>query len=216
MGGGPPKPFISLNGKSILQRTAEAFLSLSEIEGLIVLGNPEFLDQYQEALGIQDERIRIIPGGKTRQHSVCLGLEFIANNYEDTSSYLVSIHDAARCLIDPELIRLANREASARQAVTLGVPVTDSLKLVEEGTSRALKNIDRKNVVSIQTPQVFSFDLIYKQHQYYKSKARFDFTDDTALLEGHHEVYIVPGSKENIKITTKEDLLFAQAILSKI
>jgi 2-C-methyl-D-erythritol 4-phosphate cytidylyltransferase len=215
MGEGTLKPFIQINGKTILERSLETFLKIKEFEKIILLAHPESMALYEELLKDKDSRIKIIAGGKTRQNSVCLALEFLKTELSDTSNCLVAVHDAARCMITEKLIRTAMSESQRFGAVTLAVPVSDSLLQVEKGAIRSLRTIDRSDVYAVQTPQIFPFDMILKRHLYFKEKSINNFTDDCALLEGCHDVYIVPGEKENIKITTKVDLMYAEALLSK-
>lgn len=120
------------------------------------------------------------------------------------------IYDGARPFITEELLETGLQAAQEHQAVVAAVPVKDTIKQVQNG--RIYATLDRSQLWMIQTPQIFSFPLIQQAHS--SPLAQEDVTDDATLLEqmGQH-VTIFPGSYTNIKITTQEDLLFAEALL---
>ena len=120
------------------------------------------------------------------------------------------IHDGARPLVTPAILEAGLLAAQEHQAAIAAVPVKDTIKIVEHGLVST--TLDRSQLWAIQTPQVFSFPLIYEAH--HSPAAQGDVTDDAALLEqlGQH-VAVFPGTYTNIKITTQEDLLIAEALL---
>jgi 2-C-methyl-D-erythritol 4-phosphate cytidylyltransferase len=120
------------------------------------------------------------------------------------------IHDGARPFVTATIIEAGLCAAQEHQAAIAAVPVKDTIKQVKDGMISATP--DRELLWTIQTPQVFAFDLILQAH--HSPLAEGDATDDALLLErlGHH-VAIFAGSYMNIKITTQEDLLFAEACL---
>jgi len=120
------------------------------------------------------------------------------------------IHDGARPFITAELLATGLQAAQEHQAVVAAVPVKDTIKQVQNGRISATP--DRTQLWAVQTPQIFSFPLIQQAHHH--PIAQDDATDDATLLERMgHAVMVFPGSYTNIKITTREDLLFAEALL---
>jgi 2-C-methyl-D-erythritol 4-phosphate cytidylyltransferase len=124
----------------------------------------------------------------------------------------VLIHDSARPFIDRKFITEVIMAAKKTGAAITGVPIKATIKSIKSG-GLVDRTLDRSNLWEIQTPQVFKKELILKA---YKEFSKRNVTDDSSLVEKlGKKVKIVPGSYENIKITTKEDLLFAQAIAGR-
>ena len=202
-----PKPLLILNGKPLITYSLAVFQASVDVAKIIVV--------IQESLIAKIERIKgefgfdkikcIVQGGKTRRESVNCGLRCL-----DADTKLVAIHDAARPLIREELVAKVIRQAKKKKAVTLGVAVKATIKQVKENGA-VKKTLDRSELWEIQTPQVFARDLIVKAHQEIKA----DVTDDTSLVELlGKSVYVCEGSYQNLKVTTPEDLLVAQAFLT--
>ena len=150
----------------------------------------------------------IIPGGKERQDSVRAGIEAL-----DGDAELVIIHDAVRPFITAGLIENCIRAAEEEGAATVGVPVKDTVKEVGPD-GRILRTCDRSLLWLTQTPQVFRRDIIENAH---RAAVRDGFrgTDDTSLVERLGiSVRMIRGDYENIKITTPEDLILAEALLA--
>jgi len=150
----------------------------------------------------------VIAGGTRRQDSVRIGLDTLAE--VDPRCKWVMIHDGARPFVTAEILEEGLKTVQKQQAAVAAVPVKDTIKQVQNG--RIYATLDRAQLWIVQTPQVFSFPLIQQAH--HSSFAQEDVTDDATLLErmGHH-VAIFPGAYTNIKITTLEDLLFAEIVL---
>jgi len=151
---------------------------------------------------------RIVPGGSARQESIRLGLQAIG-----TSCRLVAIHDGARPLITPKLIDQAVAQAAQHGAAAVAVRPIDTIRRGEGQVFQV--TLDRDKLWQMQTPQVFSCDVILAAHQ-----RAFDQglkgTDDVALVEAlGHQVHVVQGRYDNIKVTTPEDLLFVEAVLAR-
>jgi 2-C-methyl-D-erythritol 4-phosphate cytidylyltransferase len=146
---------------------------------------------------------KVVVGGSERQESVYLGLQELQTEY-------VLIHDAVRPFVSSSLVTEVIRQVKIEQAVVVAVPMKDTVKQSDE--SQYVKNtIDRRSLWSIQTPQAFQRELIQKAHQ----RAAKDeiATDDSMLVEQlGFPVKIIEGEYTNIKITTPDDLLFAEAI----
>jgi len=136
------------------------------------------------------------------------GLENLAK-FSPTTQW-VMIHDGARPLVTPDILEAGLKTAQECHAAIAAVPVKDTIKQVQQG--RISSTLDRSQLWAIQTPQVFSFPLIH--HAYQTATLQMEFTDDAALLEHLGEqVAIFNGSYRNIKITTLEDLLIAEALI---
>jgi 2-C-methyl-D-erythritol 4-phosphate cytidylyltransferase len=149
----------------------------------------------------------LVLGGRRRQDSVNNGLKMVSEN-----SDWVLIHDSARPFIDRKFITEVIMAAKKTGAAITGVPIKATIKSIKSG-GLVDRTLDRSNLWEIQTPQVFKKELILKA---YKEFSKRNVTDDSSLVEKlGKKVKIVPGSYENIKITTKEDLLFAQAIAGR-
>jgi len=216
--GGPErqKLLLSLAGKTILRRTLEA-LALPEIEAFFLPVAVEDRALFAEELkdgGIAQE-VFFCTGGPERQDSIANALAEVdrwPGWRVSPAQRLVVIHDAARPLVEVEIIRRALAVAQESGAACVAVPVKDTIKVVgPEGTIR--QTPERQTLWAAQTPQVFSWPVLQKA--YAQAKLADDkMTDDAALVERTgHPVRIVPGSYRNLKITTPEDLPAATALL---
>jgi 2-C-methyl-D-erythritol 4-phosphate cytidylyltransferase/2-C-methyl-D-erythritol 2,4-cyclodiphosphate synthase len=200
VGGAVPKQYAPLLGKPTLRWTLEAFARLPSVSAIQVTIGPEQDRLYAQAVDGLDTRAPIV-GGATRQESVRLGLEALA----DALPEIVLIHDAARPLVSDRLIAavIATVEAGADAAVPL-LPVADTLK---KHDGSAWNTVSREGLHRAQTPQGFRFAKILRAHRHYAER---NVTDDMALAElaGLH-IREVAGEEDNLKITTPED--FARA-----
>jgi 2-C-methyl-D-erythritol 4-phosphate cytidylyltransferase len=207
---GRDKLWIPLAGRITLARTIDVFQRSVIIDQIVVVTNPERIQDVQ-SLCMQagwHKILAIVPGGARRQDSVRLGLDELAEHLPNCR--WVMIHDAARPFVTPAILEDGLKSAQVHQASIAAVQVKDTIKQVHEGTIIATP--DRAQLWAVQTPQVFSFPLIHQAHHHPLAQA--DVTDDATLLEQlGHTVTIFPGSYTNIKITTQEDLLFAEAFL---
>ncbi|MBO7662594.1 MAG: 2-C-methyl-D-erythritol 2,4-cyclodiphosphate synthase [Clostridia bacterium] len=201
------KVFLSLGGKSVLQRSMEAFVPFAD--EIIVLHRPG----EEEAAGAETEKVpfsgvlRLVPGGADRQDSVENGLSRSGCRPED----LILIHDSARCLVSPGLIRRVRDAALEKGASIPGLPATNTIKVCRE--DQVLQTPDRSLLYEIQTPQACRADWLLQAF----ARARgdgFRGTDDASLLEhAGFPVAVVRGERNNIKLTTGEDIRMAESIL---
>lgn len=208
MGGELPKQFLPLCGKPILIHTLERFAqSLPEAD--IVIALPVEQQEYWEQL-LKTHAInyphRVCDGGESRFHSVKNALDTIKE------CDLVSIHDGVRPLVSDALIKHTIAVAKKQQSA---IPVTeaiDSFRIVD--TNNNSKPFDRTKLRAVQTPQVFDFDLLTKA---YNTPYNKDFTDDASVVEYAYgkQVTLCEGERANIKITTPEDILVAEALMTK-
>ncbi len=200
-----PKQFLLLEGKPLVMHTFKAFsgfygkaVFMLVLPGIEIGRWKQLCAQYNFTLPH-----RIVEGGPTRFHSVKNALSAIPDKN------MVCIHDAVRPLVSSETIANCFRTARIHGSAIPVVPLSESVRQVENGLSRA---VNRKNYRIVQTPQVFQSQLIKKA---YLQTYRENFTDDAVVLESNGQpVYIVSGNTENIKITHPGDLAYAEAVLS--
>lgn len=208
-GEGVPKQYRSLNGRTILERTLDCFLTHPRVDHVIVVIHPDDRDLYRASIRQSASDPRLLPaayGGETRQDSVKNGLEALSQFTPD----LVLVHDAARPFVSNGLIDRAIDAATAWGAAVPGIPVTDTIKLIgAEGMVASTP--DRATLRAVQTPQAFRFgDLIEVHRKAAASSGLHAFTDDGALAEwAGLSVHVFPGEASNIKLTHPSD--FAEA-----
>jgi 2-C-methyl-D-erythritol 4-phosphate cytidylyltransferase len=203
------KVFANIDGRAVWLRAAELFVNRNDVVQSLIVIAPEdqdlFRTRYGAHLGLLG--LEIVLGGSERFESVANALARLRDDID-----LVAIHDAARPCLPPELIDAVFTAAAKTGAALLAVPVGDTLKRGDD-TGKVEATVPRKGLWLAQTPQVFRRDWLLdayaRRHQLGQ-----DITDDAQLVEaGGHPVYLVAGSSSNIKITTKEDLALAGAIL---
>ncbi len=206
---GRPKQFIELLGTPALGYTLRAFEAAPEIRRIYTVGDQKRIRTLAHDLKISKYAGCAEPG-ETRSHSTMSGLRIL----DEAPETLVLIHDGSRCLTSPDLIRRvisAAREGTVPDGVVPTLPVSDTIKVVGED-SAVQKTLDRTQLHATQTPQAFRLEVLQKL---YTSEALFEgATDDAFLVErSGGEVKTVAGEKTNIKLTSPEDLFFAEAIL---
>jgi 2-C-methyl-D-erythritol 4-phosphate cytidylyltransferase len=208
MGAGKNKLFIELQGIPVFIHTLRIFNSDNRCQEIVMSVHPDdqgemndFIKEYQI-----EKKITFVSGGTERQHSVYNGLKKI------TVDGIVLVHDAARPFIQKDLIAELVESAENFGAAVVAVPVKDTIKKVANGM--VTETVERSSLWAVQTPQAFRIPLLYKAHQH-AEKMGYLGTDDASLVEFLGEkVAIVKGDYNNIKLTTPEDLSFANAILS--
>lgn len=200
-----PKQFLELNGLPILMHTILAFFRYSE-NVTIILVLPEDDFETWNALCKKynfTKNIILQKGGDTRFQSVKNGLEKIEGNG------LVAIHDGVRPLVSEDIIGASFRLAAVHQSAVAAVRLKESIRMTDQDNTKAM---DRSKFRLIQTPQTFDVTLIKKAYQ---SKDDPSLTDDASVAErAGHIISLFEGSYENIKITTQEDLVVAEALLN--
>jgi 2-C-methyl-D-erythritol 4-phosphate cytidylyltransferase len=199
-----PKQFLELCGKPILLHTVEAFINYNNSINIILVlpdGDIDIWNGIAKKYNLT-KPITITKGGDTRFQSVRNGLDVISGNG------FVAIHDGVRPLVSNDIISNSFKLAEENQAAVAAVPLKDSIRITEKNSSKA---IDRSQFRLIQTPQTFDVQLIKKA---YALKEDQSLTDDASVAErGGYKVSLFEGSYENIKITTPEDLIVAEALL---
>jgi 2-C-methyl-D-erythritol 4-phosphate cytidylyltransferase len=205
MGADRPKAFVTLRGKSLLLRSAAALSGGAD--GLVAVVPEEAVAEATRMLAEVPHVRAVVAGGGTRAESVRAGLAAVPSGFDG----IVLVHDAARPLVPPDLVR-AVAEAARRTGAALPVlPLVDTIKVVGDG--RVVETLDRTRLGAAQTPQGFRIGLLREAY------ARA-FADDVALTDEAmaverlgHPVAAVPGSSRNRKITTPDDLRWAESLL---
>jgi len=211
MGKSINKQYISLDQKSILTHTIIAFDNCPYIdEILVVVANNEeklFKDKVLKEYKIR-KPYKIVVGGSTRQESVYNAVKKV-----DKRCTIISVHDGARPLISNKEIINTVLGAKKYGGCVLGVPVKETVKK-SDGNGFVSDTVERSLLYNIRTPQVFKADILRKAYENAEEKNILG-TDDSFLVEQNGgKVKIIKGSYNNIKITTPEDLIYAQEILS--
>jgi len=205
------KPYISLLGQPILAHTLKILNSVSAINQIIVPvypGEENFCEKEVVKKMSLTTEVKIVAGGETRQESVRKALGFLPGSCD-----IVLIHDSARPLISRSMIEDSIEATKTKRATAMGVPVKDTITIVSNDDQTIAKTLARDSLYLIQTPQTFERDLIVNAHQIALHDG-FKGTDDASLVERLGiPVTVITGSYTNIKITTKEDLLSAEAIM---
>lgn len=193
-----------LNNKEIILHSIEAFLPLEPTE--IIISTTESLEIHIKNLTAHINNLKIVRGGETRQASIFNALK--ACKTPD----IVAIHDAARPLIKLNDIQKCIEKAKESKAAILGVKAIDTIKKTDSN-NKIIETPDRNNLWTVQTPQIFDFNLIFETHQKLAGKS---YSDDSGMVEACGiNVFIVEGSYSNIKITTPKDLYLAQMLLKE-
>ncbi|WP_375579172.1 2-C-methyl-D-erythritol 4-phosphate cytidylyltransferase [Marivirga tractuosa] len=204
MGESLPKQFLKLGGTPILIHTLQAFYTADpEIELILTLPQEEI--QFWDELNIWHQNYvehKVVAGGETRFHSVKNALELVDEG-------LVAVHDGVRPFVSASIINQSFEHAEDKKAVVTAVLMKDSVRQIDnEGKS---KNIDRSSLRMIQTPQTFEAKLLKSA---YSTDFKPSFTDDASVVEAYgHKITLIDGDYQNIKITTPEDLIIAEALL---
>lgn len=208
---GQTKQMLELNGVPIIVRTVMQFEACDDIDEIIIVVRKEEFDAYKDYYKKYNFKkvTHIVAGGDTRQKSVLNGLTRV-----NRESDFVTIHDGVRCLITPEMISEVCTFAYHYGASTAVQRPSDTLKLSEDG-SFIKETVDRNKIYQAQTPQIFKYDM-YRAAALSAKKDGFEATDDNSLVERmNFKIYMCDIGRENIKITTSEDIYVAEAILKR-
>jgi 2-C-methyl-D-erythritol 4-phosphate cytidylyltransferase len=204
-----PKPYLSFDSLPIIVHTLRIFQNSELIDDvyLVVQEKDKVYAQNQIVDAYSLSKVRaIISGGRERQDSVNNALNYLSDEHE-----IVVIHDGVRPLLENSILENIIKVAIKEGAAITGMPVKDTIKVINT-LEQAEKTLDREKLFMIQTPQAFDKDMIVRA---YKAACEDHFrgTDDSSLVERLGiPVKVIRGSYENIKITTQEDLLFAEFI----
>ncbi|WP_194192665.1 2-C-methyl-D-erythritol 4-phosphate cytidylyltransferase [Clostridium chrysemydis] len=208
MGASVSKQFIMLKNKPILYYTIKKFLDNKDIDNIVLVLPEDEIDYFKENIleKFDLDISKIVLGGKERQDSVYNGLK------ECKDSDIVLIHDGARPFVSDEIISNGIKFAKEYGAAAPGVMPKDTIK-VKDFKSFSKSTPKRSDLVSVQTPQVFKYDLITKCHEKIKAEGK-EVTDDTMVVETYgNKVFLYDGEYTNIKITTPEDLILGEYLV---
>jgi 2-C-methyl-D-erythritol 4-phosphate cytidylyltransferase len=211
MGADVPKQFLPLGGVPMLLHSLRAFDRAPSVDAVILVVPHEeqrrALTDVIERYGVKKVQ-KVVAGGETRQQSVYNGLKETGPDVE-----IVVVHDAVRPFVTEDLIEQSIQAARKGGGAIVAIPLKDTLK--QAGPDRQIqRTLDRNEMWLAQTPQTFRRDLLLEAYEK-AAIERLQATDDAALVERlGHKVGIVAGTWENIKVTTPEDLVLAEAILA--
>ena len=212
MGASINKQYLQLNGVPVVARTISVFEHSPLIDAIYLVIPVEEIPYCREyvvdACGFS-KIAAIVPGGRERQNSVMNGLRAMRGNVLDDD--VVLIHDGVRPMVTERMLRESIETARSYDGALVAVPAKDTIKMVADGIVTGTP--DRETLWQAQTPQTFRFSMIFAAHQAAETD-QFMGTDDASLVERTGgRVRIVRGDYRNIKITTPEDLLLAEAFL---
>ncbi|RII29733.1 MAG: 2-C-methyl-D-erythritol 4-phosphate cytidylyltransferase [Geobacter sp.] len=213
MGASINKQYLQLGGLPIVARTIAVFESSPLIDGIFLVIPADEIPYCREhvvaACGFR-KIVAIVPGGKERQNSVMNGLDEIRKLASPDD--VVLIHDGVRPFVSQEMLHESIAVARACAGALVAVPVKDTIKTVQAGV--VVDTPSRDDLWQAQTPQTFRFGIIHEAHRAAEREG-FMGTDDTSLVErGGGEIRVIRGDYRNIKITTPEDLILAEAFLA--
>ena len=208
--GGENKLLLEIDGVPVLARTLSSFQKCAAIRDIVLVCREQDIMPYTElakAFSI-DKLCTVTRGGETRTESVLAGITAAPEN-----AVLVAVHDGARPLVSEAVITEAVTTAAEYGAAAPVVPVKDSIKRIEDGNIAA--DVARDTLAAVQTPQVVRKDLL-RRALTSAAERGYSFTDDCAAVESLGTIVkATHGSYQNIKITTPEDILVAEALLTR-
>lgn len=206
--GGIDKVMAPLRGEPVILRTARVFQETDAIREIVIVTREDLIMPVSDLCAGLDKVKAVVVGGGSRQESVWLGLNALSKGME-----LAAIQDGARPLVTPALIDRTVRAAHSYGAAAPAIPVKDTIKVEKSGLIESTP--DRSTLRTVQTPQVFDFDLLRGALQ----KARNDgaeVTDDCSAVERlGMKIRLVEGEERNLKVTTPLDLKIAELLLEE-
>ena len=202
-----PKQYQKINNQILLSLVIEKFLPYSDLVLVVNSDHAKYYQLIKEKYHLK----HIVKGGKTRQESVFNALQYIKKLNPDN----VMIHDGARIFVSDKIIRQSLELLKSYKAVVPVMPIVDTIREIKDNNS---KTINRNNLYKIQTPQSFSYELLYDAYKNIKSKNLDwkNYTDDAAIIEDNcKKIKFFTGAEENFKITTQDDFIMAQNIYNQ-
>lgn len=207
MGMALPKQFLQLGGKPILYHTVASFARALPQAHIILVLPEQDISKLQMILEHFTDRIdmTVVTGGSTRFDSVKRGLQHIPKDS------IILVHDGVRPFVSDALIHRCIHAALEHGAAIPSLPVVDSVRML--GHDDQFSPVDRNKLRIVQTPQVFRGDILLPA---FEQDYHIDFTDEATVVESlQHKVWLVEGERNNIKITTPEDLHLAESIIAQ-
>ncbi len=206
-----PKQFYKINGKSVLDYSIEAFQNNTNIDEIIVVSNPNFIDLTKEISFKYSKVKNVLIGGETRQQSSYNGVFSI-----DDKNVNVLIHDAVRPFITQEIINRCIETLKTYNAINVAIESSDTIIEVDE--NNIIKSLpNRKFLRRCQTPQCFNIELIKKAHILASNDKNAVITDDCGLVLRYNlaDIYVINGDENNIKITYPSDIKLAEEFIKR-
>jgi 2-C-methyl-D-erythritol 4-phosphate cytidylyltransferase len=204
---GVPKAFFQLDGRTLIERAVTGLLQSGVVDRVVVAVPADFIDEAKLILG---NDATVVTGGADRTESVGRALTAFSGAGEPD---FVLVHDAARALTPPALVvRVVEALRAGHSAVVPALPLSDTIKAVD-ANGVVLGTPERAGLRAVQTPQGFATELLLRAHQ---RAATGGFTDDASMIERiGGQVQVIDGDPLAFKITTRMDLLLAQAIVNQ-
>jgi 2-C-methyl-D-erythritol 4-phosphate cytidylyltransferase len=204
MGAERPKAFLPVCGRPMLLRAALALEATPALDAIVAVVPSSEIDEASEILAGVGKVVGVVAGGPRRQDSVLEGMKQAPDGFDG----LVLVHDAARPFVEAETIDAVIAAAREHGAALPVLPVTDTIKRVREG--RVVETLDRSELARAQTPQGFRFSLLARAYEA-AFREQVSLTDEAMAVERiGGRVVVVPGSPRNRKLTTRDDLAWAE------
>src|SRR5271170_1950322 len=217
LGAGIPKQLLTLGGQTLIERCVAAFDQAPGVDEVLVVMARGYTGQVEAMLA--DGRYRkvtgVIEGGPTRPDSTRAALTAIAATGPDDDCGVL-LHDAARPLVDQQIIAACVASLQVHDAAGVAVPASDTMVITDNGVMQSMPS--RERLLRCQTPQCFRLPVITRAHQLAAADPDFAPTDDCGVVLRYLpgvDVHIVPGNERNIKITYPQDLTVAEALLAE-
>lgn len=207
-----PKQFLLFEDKPLFVYSALAFNENKEIDSIVIVTTSQYISQVEEwCEQYQINKVKyVVKGGQTRQESVYNGLLAMKKIAKDDD--IVLIHDAARPLINQQIINDNISCCLKFGAVTTVIPANDTI--IHSCDGECIDDVlNRKELYQCQTPQTFKYSIIKKAHEAAQNN---NATDDTQLVLPNHKIHFVQGNKANFKVTTPEDLILLKAFKNSL
>jgi len=205
-----PKAFLELGGEPLLLRAARAFDEAPGVGTIVAVVPGELVTEARSLLAPLAHLGAVVEGGERRQDSVLAGLAAIPGGFDG----VVLVHDAARPLVEVELIEAVLKQAAATGAALPVLPLVDTVKRVRG--DRVVETLDRAELGGAQTPQGFACALLREACEAARRDGAFVTDEAMAVERLGRPVFAVPGSRRNLKITTPEDLAWAESVVAGI
>ncbi len=215
LGAGMPKQLLSLGGRTLVERCVAAFDQAPGVDEILVVMARGYTDQVKAMLadGGYPKVTDVIEGGATRPDSTRVALAAIAGAGRGADCGVL-LHDAARPLVDQQIIADCVASLEVHEAAGVAVPTSDTIVICDDGVMRSVPR--RETLFRCQTPQCFRLSVIARAHELAAADPDFAPTDDCGVVLRYLpdiDVHVVPGSERNIKITYPQDLAVAEALL---
>ena len=201
-----PKQFLEVNGKPLFMYTLKKYLEFNLIDKVVVVSNPEWMDysRVYSASILKDKLLAVVPGGRTRSHSVKNGLEYCKDHL--SCEDLIMIHDTTNPFVDPDAVEKAIEAAKKTGAAVVGTNQYHTI-YIKDSAGKIIRFIPRETVGSGYSPEVFRFSLVYEHYLHADDESLESTTSTIALtLDEKTEVCFIPANLVNLKITYPHDM----------